>query len=233
VSALDLEATGTPSGEAALEHDDVCSSGRAQITECGRRLVHAVGAVENHEGAVGQLALTVRERRQRNRLGARQPARPERLRRAHVDRDDGTALPGELPQRIDVDGGCRQTVNFYHRGDGQYREIDYPAAKQGEDELNRWVADTLARHPGLAGFYIVDERAADMVPIVYQQQRALAAAAPGTVTYGVLGDGWESQAPLWRDALDVMGLDPYPITKPSCQNHLAMVASGHALGRTR
>jgi hypothetical protein len=124
-----------------------------------------------------------------------------------------------------------QTVNFYHRGDGQYREIDYPAAKQGEDELNRWVADTLARHPGLAGFYTVDERAADMVPIVHRQYRALAAAAPGTVAYGVFGDGWESQAPLWRDSIDVMGLDPYPIVKPSGQNHLAMVGEWTRLGQ--
>lgn len=124
-----------------------------------------------------------------------------------------------------------QTVNFYHRGDGQYREIDYPAAKQGEDELNRWVADTLGRHPGLAGFYTVDERPADMVPIVFRQQRALAAAAPGTVTYGVLGDNWESQAPLWRDAMDVMGLDPYPITKPPGQNHLAMVGEWTRIGQ--
>ena len=124
-----------------------------------------------------------------------------------------------------------QTVNFYHRGDGQYREIDYPAAKQGEDELNRWVADTLGRHPGLAGFYVADERPAEMVPAVYRQQRALASAAPGTVTYGVLGDGWENQAPLWRDALDVMGLDPYPIVKPSGQNHLAMVGEWTRLGQ--
>ena len=57
-----------------------------------------------------------------------------------------------------------QTVNFYHREDGQYREIEYPAARQGEDELNRWVADTLGRHPGLAGFYVADERPAEMVP---------------------------------------------------------------------
>ena len=124
-----------------------------------------------------------------------------------------------------------QTVNFYHRGDGLYGRIDYPAAKQGEDELNRWVADTLSRHPGLAGFYTADERASDMVPIVYRQHRALAAAAPGTVTYGVLGDGWENQAPLWRDALDVMGLDPYPIVKPSGQNHLAMVGEWTRIGQ--
>jgi hypothetical protein len=124
-----------------------------------------------------------------------------------------------------------QTVNFYHRRDGQYREIDYPAARQGEDELNRWVARTLGAHPGLGGFYVMDEQSAEMVPIVFRQYRALAAAAPGTVTFGVLGDGKESQAPLWRDALDVMGLDPYPILKPAGRNHLAMVGEWTRLGQ--
>jgi hypothetical protein len=124
-----------------------------------------------------------------------------------------------------------QTVNFYHRQDGQYRQIEYPAAQQGEDELNRWVARTLGAHPGLAGFYVMDEQPAEMVPIVFRQYRALAAAAPGSVTYGVLGDGKESQAPLWRDALDVMGLDPYPIVKPAGQNDLAMVGEWTRLGQ--
>jgi hypothetical protein len=124
-----------------------------------------------------------------------------------------------------------QTVNFYHRKDGQYREIDYPAAKHGEDELNQWVARTLGAHPGLAGFYVMDEQSADMVPVVFRQYRALAAAAPGSVTYGVLGDGKESQAPLWRDAMDVMGLDPYPILKPAGQNDLAMVGEWTRLGQ--
>lgn len=124
-----------------------------------------------------------------------------------------------------------QTVNFYHRQDGQYRQIEYPAARQGEDELNRWVARTLGAHPGLAGFYVMDEQPAEMVPIVFRQYRALAAAAPGSVTYGVLGDGKERQAPLWRDALDVMGLDPYPIVKPAGQNDLAMVGEWTRLGQ--
>src|SRR5262249_37185679 len=57
-----------------------------------------------------------------------------------------------------------QTVNFYYRDDPQYKEIDYPAAREGEDALNRWVAKTLSSHPGLAGFYTADERPADMVP---------------------------------------------------------------------
>ena len=124
-----------------------------------------------------------------------------------------------------------QTVNFYHRQDGQYREIEYPAARQGEDELNRWVAQTLGAHPGLAGFYVLDEQPAQMIPLVFRQYRALAAAAPGSVTFGVLGDGKERQAPLWRDALDVLGLDPYPIVKPAGQNDLAMVGEWTRMGQ--
>jgi hypothetical protein len=124
-----------------------------------------------------------------------------------------------------------QTVNFYHHRDAQYREIDYAAARLGEDELNQWVAQALGAHPGLAGFYVMDEQPAEVVPAVFRQYRALAAAAPGSVTYGVLGDGREGQAPAWRDALDVMGLDPYPIVKPAGQNDLAMVGEWTRLGQ--
>jgi hypothetical protein len=124
-----------------------------------------------------------------------------------------------------------QTVNFYHRDDPQYREIGYSAAREGEAALNRWVARTLAAHRGLAGFYTADERPAEIVPKVFAQQRVLAAAVPGTVTYAVLGDGLERQAPLWRDAADVLGLDPYPIVKPSGQNDLAMVGEWTRIGQ--
>jgi len=124
-----------------------------------------------------------------------------------------------------------QTVNFYYRDDALYAKLPYPAARKGEDELNRWVADQLNRHRGLAGFYTADERPADMIPRAFRQRQALAQAAPGTVAYAVLGDGWEGQAALWRDAVDVMGLDPYPISKPRGQNHLAMVGEWTRLGR--
>jgi hypothetical protein len=124
-----------------------------------------------------------------------------------------------------------QTVNFYHRNDPQYAKLPYPAAGDGEEALNRWVAGTLARHPGLGGFYTADERTAEMVPPVFRQYRELRRSAPGTVTYAVLGNGWENQAPLWRDAADVLGLDPYPITKPGDDNHLAMVGEWTRLGQ--
>jgi O-antigen ligase len=123
-----------------------------------------------------------------------------------------------------------QTVNFYYEDHAQYRTISYPAARDGAAALNRWVGKTLVRHRGLAGFYTMDERPAEMVPAVFAQQRELRRAAPGTVTYGVLGDGWQWQAPLWRDALDVIGLDPYPITKPAGENHLAMVGEWTRIG---
>jgi hypothetical protein len=124
-----------------------------------------------------------------------------------------------------------QTVNFYHRSDPQYAKLPYPAAGDGEDALNRWVGTTLAKHPALAGFYTADERTAEMVPTVFRQHRELRRAAPGTVTYAVLGNGWQEQAPLWRDAADVLGLDPYPVTKAGDDNHLAMVGEWTRLGQ--
>lgn len=123
------------------------------------------------------------------------------------------------------------TVNFYHPDHPQYRTIPYPAAREGGPALNRWVARTLGRHPALAGFYTADERPADMVARVFAQYGALREGHPGGVTYAVLGDGWEEQAPLWRDAADVLGLDPYPISRPAGQNHLALVGEWTRLGQ--
>jgi hypothetical protein len=149
----------------------------------------------------------------------------------HLGRAPVPALMAYMDELHDRGIHYLQTVNFYHRDDPQYGAIEYPAAREGEAALNRWVARILSAHPGLAGFYTADERPADMVPKVFAQHRALAAAAPGTVTYAVLGDGLERQAPLWRDAVDVLGLDPYPVVKPGGQNDLAMVGEWTRIGQ--
>lgn len=123
------------------------------------------------------------------------------------------------------------TVNFYYADDPQYAKIPHAAAKQGEEALNRWIGRSLSSHRGFAGFYTADERPAEWVPRVFRQHQALAEGAPGGVNLVVLGDGWETQAPLWRDAADVLGLDPYPITKPPGLNDLAMAGDWTRLGR--
>ena len=56
-SAFDPVPAGAPCGKAALQDEDIRSSSRAQISERGRRFVHAVGAVENDEAVRRQLAL--------------------------------------------------------------------------------------------------------------------------------------------------------------------------------
>jgi hypothetical protein len=149
----------------------------------------------------------------------------------HLGRAPMPALTAYLDELHDRGIYYLQTANFYHREDPQYRQIEYPAAREGETELNRWVARTLSGHRGFAGFYTADERPADVVPKVFAQYKTLAAAAPGTVTYAVLGDGFERQAPAWRDAADVLGLDPYPVVKPRGQNDLATVGEWTRIGQ--
>jgi hypothetical protein len=123
-----------------------------------------------------------------------------------------------------------QTVNFYEKDDPQYAKLPYAAAKDGEDALNRWVGKELSGHRALAGFYTADERTAERVPNVFKQHRELRAAAPGTIDFAVIGDGWQEQAPLWRDVVDVLGMDPYPIAKKG-DNHLAMVGEWTRMGQ--
>lgn len=124
-----------------------------------------------------------------------------------------------------------QTVNFYYEDHPQFAKLPYDARSDGEDALNRWVAKTLGKHPGLAGFYTADERTVEMVPKVFRQHRELRRSAPGTADYAVLGNGWQDQAPFWRDAADVLGLDPYPVVKPGDDNHLAMAGEWTRIGQ--
>jgi hypothetical protein len=123
------------------------------------------------------------------------------------------------------------TVNTHHPDDPEFHRIPHRAAAEGADALNRWVARALRPHRGLAGFYTADEQPADVVPRVFQQYGVLREAAPGAVTYAVLGNGWQDQAPLWRDAVDVLGLDPYPLSRKPADNHLAMVGEWTRLGQ--
>ena len=65
------------------------------------------------------------------------------------------------------------------------------------------------RHPGLAGWYTADERKADEAERVFHQYTILRSAAPGGITF--ISQNKPQELLRWRDAVDVMGVDPYPI----------------------
>jgi hypothetical protein len=61
----------------------------------------------------------------------------------------------------------------------------------------------------VGGYYTADECTADMVEGVFAQYQRLVQRDPDSLTFGALLGG--NDLPLWRDALDVMSTDPYPL----------------------
>src|SRR5438445_7971229 len=88
--------------------------------------------------------------------------------------------------------------------------------------FDKWPADSsffinssdayvhdIASQPGSAGYYTADECRPALVNGVFDQYVRLRALDPDSMTFAaLLGD---STLPLWRDAADVLGTDPYPL----------------------
>ncbi|MBI2205681.1 MAG: Ig-like domain-containing protein [Candidatus Rokubacteria bacterium] len=97
-----------------------------------------------------------------------------------------------------------QTANCF--ASGSYTRIPF-SADQGS-----WATD-FAKHKGAAGFYIMDECEEPLVPETKQHHQALAAKAPGTMTFAatLAGPKPEHDIRKWTQTQDMLGTDPYPL----------------------
>src|SRR5688572_22642195 len=95
-----------------------------------------------------------------------------------------------------------QTANCFNTG--SYTRIPF-SADQGT------YATDFAKHPGAAGFYIMDECVDALIPETTQHHHALSGRAPGTMTLAVTLAGPKVDARKWAGASDVLGTDPYPL----------------------
>ncbi|MBI5385807.1 MAG: hypothetical protein HZA90_14110 [Verrucomicrobia bacterium] len=90
-----------------------------------------------------------------------------------------------------------------------------PAASEAEDtpeNLDRYLvrlAEAMRATPGHAGWYVMDERPFDQAPRHFHQYQVLREADPDHPTFGVSDK--PDELAFWRDTLDVVGLDPYPL----------------------
>ena len=73
----------------------------------------------------------------------------------------------------------------------------------------------------VVGYYVQDEPAIAVQPETFHQYSLIKAADPGGFTLAVINQ--PTRVGLWRDTVDVLGVDPYPIIEPS-NNNLAEVA---------
>jgi hypothetical protein len=70
-------------------------------------------------------------------------------------------------------------------------------------------AATLAAHPGFGGLYAADEPIASLADAVFKDYQRIKTIDPGGVTFGV--SNRPSELEYWRDAVDILATDPYPI----------------------
>jgi hypothetical protein len=89
------------------------------------------------------------------------------------------------------------------------------------DTLTTDYVSAFASNPGVVGYYVQDEPAIGVQPQTFHQYRVIKAADPSGFTLAVTDQ--PTRVGLWRDTVDVLGVDPYPIIEPS-GNDLAEVA---------
>lgn len=93
-----------------------------------------------------------------------------------------------------------------------------------EENMNQFLArlaQEMRRLPSHGGWYVMDERGFDRVVPTFQQYTVLRRADPDHPTYGVSDK--PDEVLLWRDTLDVFGLDPYPLANMALDRPLTMV----------
>jgi hypothetical protein len=99
-------------------------------------------------------------------------------------------------------GNCFEKGSWTRYGPGSFGIMD-----------DDYVRD-FARHPGAAGYYIMDECADALVPETEQHHRQLKALDPGGITFAVaIAAAYRDPAP-WVNAADVLAIDPYPMYGP-------------------
>ncbi len=83
-------------------------------------------------------------------------------------------------------------------------------------------------HPYFGGFYAADECVPALTADVFGHYQGMKSLAPGSIALGVLLP--DANLPLWRDAVDVVATDPYPMygAEPSGGYPFGMVADATA-----
>src|ERR1019366_8834483 len=98
------------------------------------------------------------------------------------------------------------------------------ASEFGTDEQDQLISDfasTLSSDPAVVGYYVQDEPAISVLPETFHQYSLIKANDPSGFNLTVLNGPLDP--PFWKDTVDVLGVDPYPITQAS-GNDLATVA---------
>jgi hypothetical protein len=89
------------------------------------------------------------------------------------------------------------------------------------DQLTTDYVATFTANPGVVGYYVQDEPPITVQPQTFHQYGLVKAADSSGFTFAVINQ--PTRDAMWRDTVDVVGVDPYPIVSAS-GNNLAEVA---------
>ncbi|HUO04954.1 MAG TPA: hypothetical protein VMU16_07125 [Candidatus Binataceae bacterium] len=110
---------------------------------------------------------------------------------------------------------------FNHKEDGNYPGgLAASLNATTPDDLMAKYATALASDKGVVGYYVQDEPHSDKVPDAFHQYQIVKANDPSGFDLVVLRPATDAQ--FWKDAVDVIGIDPYPLWLPT-GNDLAQV----------
>jgi len=109
------------------------------------------------------------------------------------------------------------TANNFYSDLGWYpRRLASSLGASNQDELIGRYSAGLSGNPGVVGYYVQDEASIDKEAPTFHQYQVIRQSDPASVTLAVLFR--PQDLVFWRDSVDVLATDPYPLQKPSGNN---------------
>ncbi len=102
--------------------------------------------------------------------------------------------------------------NFYEDDKGYPKNPVTHLGASNQDELIARYANALATNPAIVGYYVQDEPTADKVARTFHQYQVIKANDPAG--FNLIALDRPADVQFWKDAVDVVGVDPYPLWLP-------------------
>jgi hypothetical protein len=110
--------------------------------------------------------------------------------------------------------------NFFEDDKGYAKNAAAKLGASTQDDFIARYADALEDNRAVAGYYVQDEPTVDKVSRTFHQYQVIKANDPAGFNFVALDRPQDVQ--FWKDAVDVVGVDPYPLWLP-VDNYLGEV----------
>jgi hypothetical protein len=110
--------------------------------------------------------------------------------------------------------------NFYEDSRGYPESVAAALGAATQDDFIARYVNALRGNRAIAGYYVQDEPAVDQVQRTFHQYQIIKANDSGGFNFLVLDHPLD--LPFWKDSVDVLGVDPYPVWLP-VENYIGEV----------